>query len=672
MRELDWHECYSKNLKGIISNEAFSHPAKFAYGLIVRIYAHLLERGWLREGDLVTDPFAGVGIGGIVAAANGLRWIGIELEQKFVDLTVGFDCDGVVERHQERVWIGPQPSGWFVRLRIKAQYWWDASGETGFGGPRGDGWATEEEAQAFADSIADSEEVQGYPLSTLYWEPTEGHYATEWVCDKPAKCGSREPHDPHHVTGSFELHREQWEKMGKPFPIILQGDSRHFNSIIREAIDSIVTSAPYATVSPEASSSGINIEKQWQTYRAQGGGMSLEKFAVQQARHSKGYGQAEGQIGAMREGKQDEVVEGIVTSAPFLATEGGCNPRMGGTIDEAMMGRHAATHKRDQRYGRSEGQLGGMPEGDQGAVVSAIVTSPTYAESLRPETEEQTQRKQERIAKAKTIHDGRALEKPSPGKAALGGGYGVSKGQLGAMKEGNLDEVVAVITSPAYARDTEPHGDIHHREGTELPRRAYGQSEGQIGHLREGDHEATVQGVVTSAPYVSGGTHPDQTGAWGGKRQSIPKELAGYGKTEGQVGRMSEGDHEAVVNGESQGQIGSEQGDTYWQAVARVYSECFKALKPNGIICVVVKDFVRNKKRVPLCSQTLELLQAIGFKPLERIRAWVVSEAEQKSLMPDVVPDYRKARKSFFRRLAERKGSPRIDWEEVMICQKPD
>jgi hypothetical protein len=27
-------------------------------------------------------------------------------------------------------------------------------------------------------------------------------------------------------------------------------------------------------------------------------------------------------------------------------------------------------------------------------------------------------------------------------------------------------------------------------------------------------------------------------------------------------------------------------------------------------------------------------------------------------------------RKSFFRRLAEKKGSPRIDWEEVLWCRK--
>ena len=32
----------------------------------------------------------------------------------------------------------------------------------------------------------------------------------------------------------------------------------------------------------------------------------------------------------------------------------------------------------------------------------------------------------------------------------------------------------------------------------------------------------------------------------------------------------------------------------------------------------------------------------------------------------------RTERKSFFRRLAEKKGSPRIDWEDVIIMRKPN
>src|SRR3989304_3206170 len=79
----DWHHCYDDSWKGLIVDEAFAHPAKFAYGLIVRIVKHGLERGYWRAGDVVGDPFAGIGSGGIVCAANGLLWRGVELEPRF-------------------------------------------------------------------------------------------------------------------------------------------------------------------------------------------------------------------------------------------------------------------------------------------------------------------------------------------------------------------------------------------------------------------------------------------------------------------------------------------------------------------------------------------------------------------------------------------------------------
>ena len=125
--------------------------------------------------------------------------------------------------------------------------------------------------------------------------------------------------------------------------------------------------------------------------------------------------------------------------------------------------------------------------------------------------------------------------------------------------------------------------------------------------------------------------------------------------------------------GHTEGQIGQEESETYWASVAQVYSECWKALKPGGVMAVVVKSFVRNKEIVDLPSQTLELLEAIGFEPLERIRAWMTSRATQKSLMPDIREDYTKKKASFFRRLYESKYPENaIDFEEVLIVKRPE
>src|SRR5215510_4528100 len=84
--EDSWTGCYRDNWKSLIVPEAFAHPAKYARGLIRRIYEHACERGWLQAGTRVVDPFGGVALGGFDAAWIGARWVGCELESKFVTL----------------------------------------------------------------------------------------------------------------------------------------------------------------------------------------------------------------------------------------------------------------------------------------------------------------------------------------------------------------------------------------------------------------------------------------------------------------------------------------------------------------------------------------------------------------------------------------------------------
>jgi DNA modification methylase len=252
----------------------------------------------------------------------------------------------------------------------------------------------------------------------------------------------------------------------------------------------------------------------------------------------------------------------------------------------------------------------------------------------------------------------------------------------------------------------------------------YGSSPGQLASLPVGD----VDSIISSPPYVSGGHHPDQTGAWNtnGGGQGQDRSTAGYGVTAGQLGAMKEGEIAAVVtsppyaksmdtiedadaradrtNGFECGQknlrygqnpntflsknpsglnneerraiadenpqLGQLRTDTYWSSVFRIYQECFKVLKPGGIICVVIKSFVRAGKIVPLPEQTWALLQHVGFEPVERVRAMLVKEDSHPGLFDGPVVK-KTERKSFFRRLAERKGSPPIDFEEVLFLKKP-
>jgi hypothetical protein len=386
-----WNNCYDDGWQGHIVDEAFAHPAKFSYGLIVRIVKHMLARGWIKKGELVADPFGGIGTGGIVCAANELRWLGVELEPRFVDL----------------------------------------------------------------------------------------------------------------ANRNFQLN--PWTRNGEAR--IIQGDSRNFATLVGQC-HGVVTSPPFAT--------GDTADAQSLTDR------------------------------------NDKSAKWCRENLGRVSTGG---------------------------YGRSPGQLASLPVGD----CAAILTSPPYAEGLgHGGTGSETDRR-------------KGLHAACDGNAQ----YGVTEGQLGAMKEG---EIASVITSPPFER-----------------------------------------GVATADPN------------WltpGERQKTIPSKSnqANYGQSDNQLGNTS--------------------GDTYWSAVAEIYRQCFLALKPGGYLACVVKSYVKAGKIVPLPEQTWELLQHVGFEPVERVRAMLVKHDDHPGLFEEKVRKTTK-RVSFFRRLAERRGSPPIDFEMVLFLRKP-
>lgn len=81
-----WQGCYDEGWRGLIVDDAYAHPAKFARGLIRRIYRHLRDRYGLPVGSVVVDPFGGVALGALDAMEMGYAWVGCELEARFVAL----------------------------------------------------------------------------------------------------------------------------------------------------------------------------------------------------------------------------------------------------------------------------------------------------------------------------------------------------------------------------------------------------------------------------------------------------------------------------------------------------------------------------------------------------------------------------------------------------------
>lgn len=222
------------------------------------------------------------------------------------------------------------------------------------------------------------------------------------------------------------------------------------------------------------------------------------------------------------------------------------------------------------------------------------------------------------------------------------------------------DDAQAIITSPPYIDIAAGAGGLNHkparkagqqtgraRGASQSADQKYGRTPGQISRLPKGGLDA----VATSRPFANCEPCQDKKFKINDGRKCRPQGQDGYGKTDGQ--------------------IGNQEGETYWQAMRIVYAQCYAALRSGGVIGVVVKDYIKGGQRVRLCDDTLTLLTSLGFMPLERVHAMLVSETQH----PDMFNGHdvqRKERKSFFKRLYESKpGAERVDWEEVLFCQKP-
>jgi len=104
---------------------------------------------------------------------------------------------------------------------------------------------------------------------------------------------------------------------------------------------------------------------------------------------------------------------------------------------------------------------------------------------------------------------------------------------------------------------------------------------------------------------------------------------------------------------ESNNNIGNLKSDNYLSAMAQVYQQCCKVLKDGGLMILVVKNFIRDKKIVRIDLDTIKLCENAGFILTERL-------ARKLTQM------------SFWRRIYMQKypDAPRIDFEDVLIFKK--
>ena len=236
--------------------------------------------------------------------------------------------------------------------------------------------------------------------------------------------------------------------------------------------------------------------------------------------------------------------------------------------------------------------------------------------------------------------------------------FGTSKDNLGNMKESDSSFEIAV-SSPPYANTINADRNGIDWEKAGRPDRTvpsdkrlspgidsglyYGDEEGQLGKLRDVSFEV----AVSSPPYEGGGHHNHQMDAYNKNGRGIyDKENSGYGE-------------------------GDEIWKDFWVVAREIIGQVFITLNKGGHAIWVVKDYVKDKKRVPFSDQWRLMCESVGFVTIHEHRAMLVRNRGVSLTLEGGEIHHQTSSKSFFRRLAEKKGSPAIDWETIWCMEKP-
>jgi hypothetical protein len=414
---------------------------------------------------------------------------------------------------------------------------------------------------------------------------------------------------------------DQWNTQYRSMPNwgsarLLHGDSRYLLSVIGDHVQVSVSSPPYAD-------SDQDYKGGWKRFHD--GHTPLHTNDIQREAQ---YGTTDGQLSAM----PAQQFDAAISSPPFLQSEGGTpEPKAGGTIDHALYARHAAGNAKANGYGTSEGQLSSMRDGG----FAGAVSSPPYAESLTGNKSKDSEKGMEMRAKTK----GRVVWGSNANGSRSADGYGETAGNLGNMPANSFN---AALSSPPYAeaRIGQESGQEHCGHGDQ-----YGGTDGQLGSMSAEGFDV----AVSSPPFQNVEGTQDDNFRYNGKKLGTTEKH--YGNTDGQ--------------------LGNDSGDDFWLAARAIVEQVYMALAPNGHAVWVVKDYVKNKQIVPFSAQWKTLCEAVGFVTLHEHHAMLVHHKGTQHLLEGGTVEKKTESKSFFRRLAEKKGSPRIDWETVFCMEKP-
>jgi len=380
---------------------AFSHPAKVSKGLSFRIIQHLIRQGYLAAGQTCLDPFAGVGGFGLACLAAGLRYVGVELEPRFVDCANGYACDGQP---------GPLPNVYTPQAPLPTtrcgqtlthephtvlgnlELWRRRYGFTGATVVQGDSRQLRTVLAGAGDGVCSS------PPYNLPMSQSHNGRRGDMRGTTPSEPGAFVQYGT--TPGQLEGMRPGTE------PQVLAGTG----------VQGVVGSPPFCQSDNRGNRTEFDTLQAKVVRDGKGHGGKLGPSIGQD------YGTTPGQLGAMKAGPQ-----GVVSSPPYVRSVHDGNGIDPSKLTGNPAGRHSQA--KAEGYGREVGQLGAMPAGSLEAVlegVQGVVGSPPYIDSINAE--------KNGIDWSKTHHGSVERKHGQHPHSAHASGvmqYGTSPGQLG-------------------------------------------------------------------------------------------------------------------------------------------------------------------------------------------------------------------------------------------------
>jgi len=249
-----------------------------------------------------------------------------------------------------------------------------------------------------------------------------------------------------------------------------------------------------------------------------------------------------------------------------------------------------------------------------GEHVNTVITSPPYADSKKggvADADKMADRWERHRSDAWNTW-GSSAHTPGRLRAfeSLGSGYSDNPNNIGNLSYGDIDAIIMRIGCSTIGRTIENPNAIDNVK-------SYGD----------------IDAIITSPPYEK--SHPAD-------RDAVRRFRKG--------GRIID----EYVREFDKDNISNLKGETYLEAMLKVYGECYKVLRPGGKMAIIVKPFIRNKQVVDLPWHTHLLMTKVGFKPHEFFK-------------------YRLKHMSFWRTLYFKRHPevPRITHEYIMVYEKP-